>query len=336
MSDIFKHLFPSSSLISELEPLGTIGEIMDGLELLSLAEDCIEPIRDTNKSAYIKSKIYPTDHKEKARLERKLALTYSDKQANQLQLDELLKSPQDLSQPIINTPKLISKKSKLESYAKELSEEYDELERLKQEEKDILETYTYHFFKPERLKQWYFESDQVYASRVASYEAEARKEFVKNNRDQVLLNALKAKIIRETPNFSGEATLLEKEDKAQTLLTPFYNQRKSERYQEIEKIKIAREDNRYYSTTPQVPKKHLTNDAPELNLSVGMHYRYALLQKELQKTPEPEVIDSEEKEKRLALIEKNKKRSNTASYWSKNATDTSVWQGKAKPFKKLV
>lgn len=335
MTDIFQSLF-SSTHIADLEPLQALDDILNSLESLGLTDDCIENFTDAAKAAYLKSKIDPTDNKEKVRLECKLAITYTEKQTNQLHLNALSKSEQDLSKTLIGESKFISRKSKLQDYIKELSEQYDELKQLKQEEKEILERFVYHNFQAERPKRGYFESDQAYANRVISSETQLRKEFVQKNSEKILLETLKSRIIKEMPSFSKEATLLQKEDYAQGVLTPFYNQKIAERKQEIEKIKTERENNRYYAQTTIYPKKHITNDAPDLNISVGKHYGFKLLKKELKKVPQPEIISSITKEERRVLIETNQERSNMASLLNKNITERRVSEGNAKAFKKLV
>jgi hypothetical protein len=272
------------------------------------------------KQTFINAKINPADPKEKIRLEKMLAPTYTERQTE--------------------TPP--SREQKLDEYIKELERQFDELEQLQAEEKEILEAHSQKHYIPRTRPidsiygMFTLESNEAKLLREKEFNELRRIRKMNETRSTVLHEALRLKI-REYPDRIPEGLeKLNKEEMAQEILAPLYKKRVEDRKQDLATVKKLREENRYYAKPPVAPKRDITNDAPELNGLIGMHYRSQLLKNALSHRPLETIPDAKEVEKRRALIEKNLALSDRWSKDNKDVMNGRILDGRAKKYKPLV
>ncbi len=192
------------------------------------------------KQQYINERLNPNDKKKQADLERKLALTWTEKTLNaQIEQEQLpatllktkIKEAVDSRQkksgkqnnkkshPLPSTPNvptLITRNSKVADYIKELESEFDELEKLTQQENKTLESYANKYFKPIVAVKGLFESEEGRLVRQEMENKVARLKFIKDHREEALLYALRSAISK---NMKPEASeKLHKQEKIQAML----------------------------------------------------------------------------------------------------------------------
>jgi hypothetical protein len=309
---------------------------------------------------YIHSRLNSTNPKQQALLEKKLDPTYSEKQLNITRTQEAAAATQQAqtaavgwsqvakggkkSRPVkveLVQPELITKESKLAAYAQALGAEFDELEALKAKETEILEAYATAEFKPQTVARGYFEHEEARVARELKLNQELRQKMIKDNRDQVLLRTLKS-AIRATPSAMPEGQeRLDKEEKAQEILSPLYGRRVDERMQDVARLRTDREAARYYAKAPLLKPKKLANDVPALASTLDARQRFSAMM--MQKAMTPAVLSSEEAaqlatldETRRGLSFTNPLRSDRASEMNRNVILGRELDGKAKKFKPIV
>ena len=289
-----------------------------------------EPYRKA-KEDFIASKLNPSDVKEKQQLKNKLTLTYSEKKANR------------------EKQGVFSRESKLKAYTKELESQFDEKARLQNSEASIMNDYAKARFieKPIPLHHslsWgigYFKSAEQSMADEKAFNAERRKRFILTNREPVLLEVLRSAIKTDLASNEDEKRALEKEDKAQIILSPLCQKRIDERKQEMTKIGTDRQNTRYYAPVATPPNKHITNDAPELASTVAARQRFSeVMIKKARSVPEPTQeetqIFAQLDQKRKELTFSNPARSDAASTANRHVTEGRVLDGRSKKFKPLV
>lgn len=180
---------------------------------------------------------------------------------------------------------------KLQAYKEVLSKEFAEKAALEAESAQVLEKFAQDNFKPASVARGYFEKDEPYNKRNAEAQAKQRLDFIAQNKDKVLLEALRLEIKNHPITFdpkdiqSGEIhpdeIQLEKnreqEERLQSHLSGFYQERKNQRNRECEIIEEERGTERYYKVRPSLPAKDISNDNPLLDNSVEVARRVALL-----------------------------------------------------------
>lgn len=204
-----------------------------------------KPTAFSAKEKYIQEKINPTDEKERDKLEKKLDLTYSDKQFN-LKLENekvpsgfsIQKSNRGAIKKLKNLPMAITRESKLAEYKKQLEANFDERETLEKSEKEVIESYTNKYFKPLVAVKGYLETEHARKAREEMGNMVARAQFIKDNKEQALLYALRKEIRNDLKQSTDKIEKLNKEEKAQSLLeNPGYKKRVGGYFHNTPKIK---------------------------------------------------------------------------------------------------
>jgi hypothetical protein len=206
----------------------------------------------------------------------------------------------------------------------EKAEHEAEIKALQEQENVILENFAQENFKPASVPRGYFEKDDAYKARNEIAQAKQRLDFIAQNKEKVLLEALRSAIRQNASAMPEGEQVLNKEEELQARLGAFYGKRADERRQDVEKVRADRNTARYYAPAPVAPKKHISNDAPGLNLSVGRHFGIqwqSVLARELQKSFVPKVLNTAELEQRQKMIAENQAASAEASRINKNITD---------------
>lgn len=270
------------------------------------------PKIDSEKEKYIQSKLNLTNEKEQKLFALKLQPGYMERKAG------------------------ITTEIKLANYVKELEDEYEEAKELQAQTDFIINELVEQNFQPEKAVKKFWESEESRAAREIKENDARRQHYIETNRDEVLLNALKYEISHAmVPNIE-DIKKLEQEEKAQKVVQPIANKRIFDTVQDLKALSKDKAYDRYYAKPPVQPKKDITNDFPDLEAAIGVHFRYPLLQKELSKKIKPEVLTNSDKQKFAELINKNQDRSDKASAANKDVTDGRVLDGRAKKFRPII
>ena len=117
---------------------------------------------------------------------------------------------------------------------------------------------------------------------------------------------------------------------------PLYQMRQQARAAEVENLCAEKQKARAYEPAPVMPIRHLKNDAPDLNVLIGAHYRAGLLQKELEKPREKIIGDQEKLQQKRSLIQLHQADDRAASVVNQHITEARVLDGRVKKFKPMV
>lgn len=287
----------------------------ENAEVASKAVTKVEqPKIETEKEKYIQSKLNPKDEKEQKRLALKLQPGNMERKAG------------------------ITAEQKRANFIQELEAEYEERNELASQSDFLIKEAVSQNVKAEKEKPWPWESEesQARADREISNNEARRKQYIEKNQDDILLKALKQEIRLELKDKPKDIQQLDNEEKAQAFVQPIANKRISETTQNLNKLSKDRGNARYYAKAPVQPKKNITNDFPDLEAAIGLHFRYPALQKELSKPIKSNMISPSEKQQRAKLIEQNQLKSDMASKVNKDVTDGRVLRGTAKKFKPVI
>lgn len=330
--------------------------------------DIEEPKEMVDNSAVpgvLEAKTNPVIEVEKPKLENEL-IEANDKKAAPTEVQEIKETPVLEAQPKLPKvdaekekyvqaklsglnplklqPQLMERKAgitaeqKLASLTQAFEAEYAETKDLQEQTKFLIQEAVAQNFKPEKEKPWIWESEES-QSRIDREKSknEARlKHYVETNKEDILLKALKQEIRLGLQDRPEDIQNLDNEEKAQAFVQPIADKRISDTDKELHKLKKDREYARYYAKPPVSPKKDITTDFPGLNAAVGLHFRYPLLQKELDKKEKPKLVSPSEKEQYRKLIEQNQLRSDKASEVNKNVTEGRVLADSVKRFKPVI
>lgn len=334
---------------------------------LEMAAMLLEQQDADPKAHFIYTKLNPIDPKEKAKLEQKLALTYSEKLYNTEQLQLAQKQPKPVKKlknvtlpavenmqdvpalapasapkvktwPMFEPKPLITRESKIADYTQELSRQFDEQQSLEQEQTQILEQHAKANYQPKVAEKGWrvWETPEQTEARVRARNIEKRRNFIKTHESMVLFEALLDEI-KKTPSLMPETQAnFEKELKAQTLLMPLYHLRQQARAAELTHLCADKQKARAYEPAPVMPLRQLKNDAPDLGVLIGAHYRAGLLQKELEKPREKIKLDQQKVQERRSLIQQHQADDRAASVVNQHITEARVLDGRVKKFKPMV
>lgn len=283
-------------------------------EMDKVVLDVEQPKIITEKEKYVQSRLNLTNPKEQKHLALKLQPGYMEKEAG------------------------ITAEQKLANFKKELEAEYEEIKDLQSQTAFLIQEAVAQNFVSEKEKPWIWESEdsQARVDREKSKNEARLKRYIETNQDDILLKALKQEIRLELQDKPEKIQKLDNKEKAQAFVQPIANKRISDTTQALKALSKDREYTRYYAKPPVQPKKNITTDFPDLEAAIGVHFRYPLLQKELNKPIASNNMDASEKQKRQELIEKNQLRSDQASQINKDVTDGRVLHGSVKKFKPVI
>lgn len=287
----------------------------DNMDLSDSNETHIEqPKIITEKEKYVQSRLNPTNPKEQKHLALKLQPGYMERKAG------------------------MTAEQKLANFKKELEAEYEETKELASQSEFLIKEAVTQNVKAEKEKPWPWESEESQAriDREISNNEARRKKYIEANQDDILLKALKQEIRLELQDKPEKIQKLDNKEKAQAFVQPIANKRISDTTQALKALSKDRAYTRYYAKPPVQPKKDITTDFPDLEAAIGVHFRYPLLQKELNKPIVCNNMDASEKQKRQELIEKNQLRSDQASQINKDVTDRRALHGSVKKFKPVI
>jgi hypothetical protein len=273
------------------------------------------------REAYIQAKLNPTDLEEKARLAHRLTPHYSEKLY------------------IIDDPAYVYvRKEKLAAYKKELEDEFDELERLKAEQNEIVETFVKENFKLNIYVPGWIEKDA--AARQEEEEAQ-REKFIQDNTEQALLKTLRVAIRSDLD--AAEIQELNADEGMQEILNKLYKERITERNVELKNInerRVARKG------TPLPASEDVENFVPKLvkkfrkKLSSPKGMQFTEVQEKPNNVCTMSFAQYEANQPKLKLkreeIEAARKASADASEQNRLAAEKAISEGKKEKHKRYI